>query len=184
MEEQVIAGRAGRVSRIDEHVLQIKFAGGERRFADEPPHEPLDGLHWRFCGYSNLTRAYLIGKNHFGRFTGVLLLEDNGIILNAGHTVLFSPSGIAFLAIEQEDGMGGELWSVTVSQAKSCGAALPGFLKRDPGNTYDFVSAQYDKPKWNNELNIDCGGNLFGFGKTRNRYARECRINLGVEDRY
>ncbi len=138
MEEQVIAGMAGRVSRIDEHVLQIKFAGGERRFADEPPHEPLDGLHWRFCGYSNLTRAYLIGKNHFGRFTGVLLLEDNGIILNAGHTVLFSPSGIAFLAIEQEDGMGGELWSVYGISGEKLWSGFAGILKRDPGNTYDF----------------------------------------------
>ena len=45
-------------------------------------------------------------------FSGKLLFDSTGQLLDAGRSVYMSPDGKRFLAVEQEDGMDGELWAV------------------------------------------------------------------------
>jgi hypothetical protein len=140
------------VVRVSRYVLQVRTINGPRRFVDKPPHGPLSGLHWRYCGYDANAKAHLIGMSKDSLFSGKLLFEVNGKLIGAGHTVLFSPDRQEFLAIEQEDGMDGELWSIYDTGGKAKWSGFAGTLKRVDG--VDSVESTFDHPHWNRQSQL------------------------------
>ena len=149
-------------TRISKHILEVRFATGAKRFADKPPYEELSGTRWTYCGYDVENKFHLIGKSDEALFTGIVILEQTGKILKAGHTVLISPDKRKYLAIEQEDGMDGENWTLFDINGKKIWAGYAGIVKRYPGNNYDSVYAQFENPDWDQDSNIraeaTCGG--------------------------
>lgn len=133
--------------QLGRHVLAVSFKGGTRKFVDQPPHEPLSGLHWRYCGYHAEAKIHLIGMTKDGLFSGKILFEETGALLRAGHTVLFSPGRRYFLAIEQEDGIDGEWWSVYDTAGKATWSGYAGTMK--PVDGIDTVLSTFDQPRWN-----------------------------------
>lgn len=138
--------------RLSTHVLQVRFKGGRRQFPDKPPHGPLSGLHWRYCGYDAEAKAHLIGMSKDSRFSGKLLFEIGGKLIGAGHTVLFSPDRQEFLAVEQEDGMDGELWSIYDTWAKPLWSGYAGTVTKING--VDSVETTFDTPEWNAQSHL------------------------------
>jgi hypothetical protein len=138
--------------RLSAHVLEVKFAHGARKFVDKPPYDgPLDGINWYYCGYNAGLHIHLIGENKIDQFTGKLLLDDDGEIIEAGKAILISPDKETFLAIEQSDGMDGETWSVRDFHGKAMWSGYAGILRRSDPQHADIVYAQFIHPRWKPE---------------------------------
>jgi len=153
--------------RLSKHVLEVKFATGIKRFEDKPPYEDLSGTRWAYCGYDAEHKFHLIAKSVESLFTGIIILEETGKILDAGHTVLVSPDKSKYLAVEQEDGLDGENWKLFDFSGKKIWGGYAGIIRRYPGNDFDSVYAQYENPVWDQESNlkadVTCGsGNTAG----------------------
>lgn len=99
--------------RLDEHTLEVKFAKGSKTFKDEPPFDyELDGVKYNYCDYSPTVKFHLIKKRDQDLFTGVLMSESSGKILDAGQLVIFSPDGNKYFASRQPNGMDGSEWFI------------------------------------------------------------------------
>jgi hypothetical protein len=105
--------------RIDEHTLEVKFVNGSRSFKDEPPFDyELGGVEYEYCDYNPTVKFHLIKKRDEDLFTGILLSETNGKILDAGQLVIFSPDGKKYFASRQPDGMDGTQWFIFTVNGK------------------------------------------------------------------
>lgn len=135
--------------RVKTHVLEVVSKKGTHRFGDRAPHDEggISGLHWRYCGFNPHAKAHLVGKTDAGLFTGNLLLDESGRLLQAGHTVLFSPDGLQFLAIGQESGVDGETWAVYDIRGKALWSGYAGTLSKADGT--DIVVSTFERPQWN-----------------------------------
>jgi hypothetical protein len=65
-------------TRIREHVLEIRFATGVKRFTDKPPYEELSGIRWTYCGYDKENKIHLIGKSDEALLQGFFFLKMPG----------------------------------------------------------------------------------------------------------
>jgi hypothetical protein len=138
------------------HTLVVNYRTGSKRFVDAPPYdEELSGLHWHYCAFVPALKAHLIGMSKDDLFSGKLLLDDSGRVLDAGHTVYPSPDGKRFLAVEQEDGMDGELWTVYDLSGRKLWSGYAGtiVLQRPKGTPdvkpYEAIESSYESPQWN-----------------------------------
>lgn len=134
--------------RVERHVLEVITKKGPKRFVDKPPHDEHDmgGLHWRYCGYSAQAKAHLIEMTDESAYSGDLLFDETGMLVHAGHTVLFSPAETKFLAIEQEDGVDGENWAVYDADGKADWKGYAGTIAKVEG--IDTVVSTFDHPQW------------------------------------
>jgi hypothetical protein len=134
---------------VDKHVLEVITAKGAKRFVDKPPHEEMGGLRWRYCGYNAQAKAQLIERMDKDLYSGDLLFDETGRLMHAGHTVLFSPDEKKFLAIEQEDGVDGENWTVYDTDGKVNWKGYAGVIAKVRG--IDGVISMFDHPQWNKQ---------------------------------
>lgn len=134
--------------RLEEHVLEVITQRGPKRFVDKPPHDvdEMGGLHWRYCGYYDQTKAHLIEWTDASAYSGDLLLDDTGRLLTAGHTIVFSPSGKKFLAIKQVAGEDGEEWAVYDMTGKTIWKGYAGTLAKVDG--INTVVSSFERPQW------------------------------------
>lgn len=145
--ERAALGQAPKgARRVEKHVLEVITAQGPKRFADKPPHDELGGLHWRYCGYNAQVKAHLIEMMDEGTYSGDLLFDETGKLVHAGHTVLFSPDEKEFLAIEQEDGVDGQNWTVYDADGKAKWKGYAGTTAKVDG--IDSVVSTFDHPQW------------------------------------
>lgn len=137
--------------RVEKHVLEVITRMGPTRFVDKPPHDEgsLTGLHWRYCGYDAQAKTHLIEKMDESLYSGDLLFNENGRLMHAGHTVLFSPDKKEFLAIEQEDGVDGENWAVYNGDGKVIWKGYAGTVAKVNG--IESVVSTFDHPQWNKQ---------------------------------
>lgn len=155
-EISLMHGAPRKVTRLpSEHALVVNYKGGMKRFVDAPPYdEELSGLHWRYFTFVPALNAYLIGMSKDSLLSGKLLLDENGRLLDAGHTVYPSPDGTKFLAIEQDDGMDGELWTVSDMTGRRLWSGYAGtkILQRPKGKPhtkpYEAIESNYELPRW------------------------------------
>lgn len=135
--------------RAGPHLLKVVSQKGTKRFRDEPPHDEggMAGVHWRYCGYDPTNKVHLVEKTDDGLFTGQILLDENGKLLPAGHTILFSADGMKFLAIEQESGVDGESWAVYEKGGKVIWSGYAGATSKARGA--EVVVSTFDRPEWN-----------------------------------
>lgn len=132
--------------RVSEHVLEVTSQQGPRRFVDKPPYDEMGGVRWRYCGYDALANVHLIELNDESGYSGDLLWDESGKLVRAGHTVLFSPNRQAFLAIEQEDGVDGENWTVYGITGKPIWKGYAGMIAKVDG--VDSVVSTFTDPHW------------------------------------
>lgn len=134
--------------RVGTHVLEVVSRRGPQRFVDKPPHDEggMSGVHWRYCGYASQAKAHLIEMTNEGLFSGKLLLDETGKQVRAGHTVFFSPTGKAFLAVEQESGMDGEEWTVYDAAGNKLWEGYAGTTAKIDG--IDTVVSTFERPTW------------------------------------
>jgi hypothetical protein len=156
------------------HTLVVHYKAGSKRFVDAPPYdEELSGLHWHYCAFVPALKAHLIGMSKDDLFSGKLLLDDSGRVLDAGHTVYPSPDGKKFLAVEQEDGMDGELWTVYDLSGRKLWSGYAGttILQRPKGKLdtqpYESIESSYESPRWDAQGQLQAeqvcaSGNLKG----------------------
>jgi hypothetical protein len=146
-ERQLLRQAPSGARRSAEHVLELSFQHGSRQFVDKPPYDELGGLRWRYCAFDRRTNTHLIEKADEGLFSGILLFQDTGKALAAGHTVIFSQDRQAFLAIEQQDGRDGESWTVYNIAGGVLWRGYAGVIAKIDG--VDMVTATFDRPRWN-----------------------------------
>ncbi|MES2039597.1 MAG: hypothetical protein V4495_17345 [Pseudomonadota bacterium] len=150
-ESKLIQQHLAQARRPSEHVLEVKYANGTKRFIDKPPHESLGGTHWFYCGYNAAQDLHLIGHTVDALFSGVILRQSDGKTFKAGHTILMSPAGKKFLAIEQQNGLDGEDWAVYKLYGKKLWQGYAGILSTPKKNEYVTVIAQFVNPSWRDE---------------------------------
>ncbi|WP_423015263.1 hypothetical protein [Undibacterium sp. Di27W] len=151
VERNLMQQHPAQVSRADEHMLEVKLAKGKKQFIDKPPHEAMAGTHWFYCGYNAVQNVHLIGRNVDALFSGVILRHSDGKIFRAGHTILMSPKGKKFLAIEQQSGLDGEDWTVYKLYGEKLWQGYAGILSTPVKNDPVMVIAQFVNPVWRNE---------------------------------
>jgi hypothetical protein len=154
VEKAALAQAPSGARRVETHVLEVATKNGRKRFVDKPPHNEggMSGEHWRYCGYDAQAKAHLIEKTDTGLFSGDLLLEQTGKVLRAGHTVLFSPNGKEFLAIEQEDGVDGANWAIYDTHGKPMWRGYAGTISKMGG--IEAVVSTFEHPKWTAKGNL------------------------------
>lgn len=178
-------------TRSSPRLLTVNYQGGTKRFADQPPYEEaLAGAHWYYCGYVPGLRAHLIGKNENSLFSGVLLLDDTGQLINAGQHVYPSPDGTWFLAERQEDGEDGSRWLVADRSGKTRWDGYAGILTQKTetpgGEPVDYATASFEDPHWTGgvlQAKVVCGDQqvngvarfVLAGGKWRWQTDRECK---------
>ena len=151
--------------RSSPRLLTVNYQGGTKRFTDQPPYqEAFAGAHWYYCGYVPALRAHLIGKNEDSLFSGVLLLDDTGQLIDAGQRVYPSPDGTWFLAERQESGEDGSRWRVAERSGKTRWDGYAGILRQvteKPGSApVDYVTASFENPHWTGsglQATVVCG---------------------------
>ncbi len=127
--------------RPSTHTLAVNYKGGVHRFIDKKPYrEELDGFHWSYCGYLPGLGAHLIGEEDGSLFTGKLLLDRSGRVLDGGQTVYPSPDGKLFLAESQVDGEYLSHWVLSDLQGRRLWAGVSGVT----GNP----DVEYGDPVW------------------------------------
>lgn len=132
--------------RQGKHTLKVHWQHGEHVFRDRPPFdEPLDGVKWAYCGYNPQLKLHLIGKQNVDVFTGVLLNDSTGEVLQAGETVIFSPDRLLFLAYEQPDGQDGPTIKLYNTDGTLLWKGYDGLLSTDGVS----VIAEFQKIQWN-----------------------------------
>ena len=136
--------------RISKETLEVKFTGGTKRFINTGPDSE-QGVHWLYCGYDKKTKTHLISKLDDARFTGVILFEKTGNLIDAGHTVAISPDGKSLLTIEQQDGVDGETWSLENISGKRLWTGYAGVTQKIGQDTYDSIYAEFKRPRWIND---------------------------------
>jgi hypothetical protein len=148
VEETVLQQAPEGARRVEAHVLVVTTKKGQRRFVDTPSRDEsaTGGVHWRYCGFDPQAKAHLIERMDEGAYSGNLLLDESGEQMPAGHTVLFSPSGREFLAIEQEAGEDGEEWAVYDMAGKTLWKGYAGTQKKVDG--IDSVVSVFAHPQW------------------------------------
>jgi hypothetical protein len=143
--------------RSSPHLLTVNYQGGVKRFQDQPPYqEAFAGAHWYYCGYAPALRAHLIGKNEDDLFSGVLLLDDTGQLVDAGQRVYPSPDGKWFLAERQQSGEDGSRWLVAERSGKPRWDGYAGVLTNrieKPGSEpVGYVTASFEDPYWDGSV--------------------------------
>jgi hypothetical protein len=129
--------------RISAHVLAVNYRSGVRRFIDPRPYrEELDGIHWQYCAYIPAHGAHLIGMMDGSLFSGKLLLDRGGALLDAGNAVYPSPDGKLFLAARQVDGEYLARWMISDLAGRKLWDGESG-LTRNEG-----VIQEYEDPRW------------------------------------
>lgn len=91
-------------------------------------------------------KAHLIGRTDAGIHSGELLMIESGKRIPAGHTVLVSPRGKMYLAIEQNAGEDGENWSIHDRAGKTLWKGYAGTITTVDG--VETVTATFDRPAW------------------------------------
>jgi hypothetical protein len=136
------------VRRVSKHVLEVTTTKGPQRFVDKPPHDEVEmaGVHWRYCGYHAHAKAHLIEMIDESSYSGDLLLEETGQLMDAGHTVLFSPNKKEFLAIKQDAGVDGENWAVQDMTGQTIWTGYAGTVANVDG--VEMVVSTFERPQW------------------------------------
>lgn len=142
-EAQALLSAPKGAKRVSEHTLVVTHGSGVREFVDEKTSGvDLDRHHWNYCGYLPTLKAHLVGLQDGELFSGKLLLEDNGAVLDAGQAVFPAPDGKRFLAAEQVNGSDLQQWTV---------ADLAGgrFWVGDSGVIENgYILIEYGNPHW------------------------------------
>lgn len=156
--------------RISEHVLEVKYSAGVKKFVDKPPHDDfIGGLHWSYCGYNKNVKVHLIKRQENDLYSGSLLFDETGKVIKAGHTVIFSPNMRSFLAIEQSAGSDGQDWTLydTSGHKHWTGfstISIPG----KPTDTYSWEAATIENPSLSDDLQISAHMFCWQSGKKGN----------------
>lgn len=167
-ETKLLRAANGMAVRRSIHELRLTVAGKELTFKDTPPYdEPLDGTSYTYCGRKE---GYsLIADREGDVFTGKLIDERTGRILDAGQEVMFSPDRRAYLASEQIDGMDGPMWTIHSIDGKVSWKG-PSFVEP---STPHSSAISLDSPAWtaSGELvaKVNCSAN--------NELAKLVKIN-------
>ncbi len=104
---------SGKVKRIDKHTLEVTYGMGKKRFINKYLFDGKSGdACWKFCGCDNAMGVCLIGMRDGAFFSGVLINYILGEESQAGDTVIIAPDNTKYLAIEREDGIDREMWTV------------------------------------------------------------------------
>lgn len=144
-EEREIRNAPHPAMRFGKHTLEIHWQSGKRVFRDRPPfNEPLDGTKWAYCGYNPQLKMHLIGKQDVDVFTGVLMNDSTGSILQAGETVVFSPNARLYLAYEQPDGQDGPTIKLFDKNGTLLWKGYDGILSADSKG----VVADFERVRW------------------------------------
>lgn len=149
--------------RVSDHDLAVNTKAGVHRFIDKKPYrEELGGFHWSYCGYLPALRAHLIGMEDEDLFTGKLLLDGDGRVLDGGQTVYPSPSGKLFLAASQEDGDELERWVISDMSGRRLWAGPSGVIKTE--NKIEIAALEFEAPLWISDdairVTATCGDSL------------------------
>lgn len=159
VESRHLRGAPHGARRVDAHRLRVRLARGSADFVDQGGDEPLDGLKWHYCGYLPSVGFHLIGRMEMDVFGGVLLADADGQRLAGGHTVLFSPDGKYYLAIEQHDGKFLADWSVHDRHGALQWQGDSGLL--NPAERA-LVGAVFESPRWTDRdellVSVSCDG--------------------------
>jgi hypothetical protein len=141
-----------RAKRISKHHLRVDWAGGSMDFVDKPPYdEPLGGTRYSYCGYNPTLNMHLIDKSISGVFTGVLLDNVTGKIMQAGHYISFSNDKKKYFSTVQPDGLDGEEWYVYTRNGNILWKGLSGISGKHPKYNYEYIIAELSNPRWNSE---------------------------------
>lgn len=144
-EAQEIRNAPHPAARVDKHTLEIHWQRGVHVFRDRPPFdEQLDGIEWAYCGYSPQLKMHLIREQDVDVFTGVLLDDATGAILQAGETVVFSPDARLYLAYEQPDGQDGATLKLYDREGHLLWKGFDGLLSADGKS----VIADFQTVRW------------------------------------
>ncbi len=113
--------------RVSDHVLEVRTKAGVRRFVDRRPYrDGLDGFHWLYCGYDPGLKAHLIGVQDDSLFTGKLVFDGDGHMVDGGQTVYSSADGSQYLAESQVNGEYLSHWVVFDRAGRRLWAGLSG----------------------------------------------------------
>jgi hypothetical protein len=139
------------------HVLTVTHQAGVKRFANRPPYqEAFGGAHWYYCGFVPALRAHLVGKNEEDLFSGVLLLDDTGEMVDAGQSVLPSVDGEMFQAERQVSGEDGSRWRVATRSGTTLWDGYAGVLRtvtEQPGGPLvEHIVMSFETPSWNGRM--------------------------------
>jgi hypothetical protein len=130
--------------RVSAHDLTVNVASGVRRFTDRKPYrEELSGFHWLYCGYVPALHAHLIGVFDEDRFSGKLLLDVSGNVVDAGRTIYPSPNGKLFLGANQTNGNALEDWVLSDLAGRRLWAGPSGST-----GSPDTPPVAYENPRW------------------------------------
>ena len=146
-EAKFLTQAPGHAKRVSEHVLEVRYASGVKRFTDKPPFEDWD-IRWMYCGYDKINQIHLIGKNNGELFTGLILFEKSGNIIQAGFEILVAPNKSMYLAIEQTDGKECEDWSLYEKNGHKLWSGNACIAQRLPGANYGDIVAEFVDPNW------------------------------------
>lgn len=149
-----------RTERFRSGKLKVRWQGGSHIFEDRLPNteQGIIGEHYAYCGYNPLARMHLVGKDGGNRFTGLLINDLNGQIVEAGYTVLLSPDLSRFFAVREENDVHGEVWVIATFDGKKLWEGHSSILAAEPPLPSQAASededqrpniiAELDDPHW------------------------------------
>ena len=142
--------------RLNPYTLQVNWKNGKALFVDPVPFDA-EGATWSYCGYSANAKLHLIQHND-GDFSGELLNDQTGNILQAGQHVLISPNLRNYFASSQPDGLDGEEWEVYSIDGISVWKGYS-FIE-DPSNK-GHIYAELSWPFWNAQGKLESSYQCF-----------------------
>lgn len=142
-EAQALLSAPQGAKRVSEHTLAVTYRSGVREFIDKKPYgEDLDRNHWNYCGYMPTLKAHLVGLQDGDLFSGKLLLEGNGALVDAGQAVFPAPDGKRFLAAEQLNGADLQQWTVADLAGARFWVGDSGVIEKG------YILIEYGNPHW------------------------------------
>lgn len=163
-ERQMLRTAPEGAKRTSAHVLTVRYKDGIHSFVDKRPYrEELSGFHWTYCGYLPILGAHLIGMEDEDLFTGKLLVDGDGRVIDGGQTVYPSPDGKLFLAESQVDGEELSHWVLSDLAGRRLWVSESGITKKD------LVLQEFEAPHWISDnaiqVSVTCGDRAGTKGK-------------------
>jgi hypothetical protein len=133
--------------RLQQHALEIGWAGGKLALKDKPPYNDFDSVHWTYCGYNESLKLHMVLKDGDGAWTGALIDDTTGTVLPGGQKVLFSKSASFYLTYSQDDGRDGKTLKLYRRDGKLLWDGFDGLLTPDG----IYQTAYFEKMQWDDQ---------------------------------
>ena len=180
----ITASNTKAVQVADGHI-KIDWQGGSTNLMDDPNDDhPLVGTYYEYCDYYPEVKLHHITMAVDDVFTGILLSDETGKVLDAGQVVLFDSTYSRYFTSRQPNGLDGEEWLLYSIDGKQLWQGYSGVSAIDEKTGVTYFETILFAPWFDMQGDLNARGACFQdyWSNNAEHNARHLRHLLKITD--